>query len=194
MAPTARQLDRLPALGRDAAHAAVQLTQQGSSLKCLTRQWQSQTGARRKGRAKPPRRLHHSSIASGRCIQRAGDLGAVEGRHGAGIGGAQQGDRTTALSKPEQGEKESGAGGKDGWIHGRWPPRRGVELNFYVAPQGRFGPGWRGSLQYRRLYLARAMTGEFAAAWMPSVFVPLVGILAPAVAMALLFNVIEARD
>jgi photosystem I subunit 8 len=39
-----------------------------------------------------------------------------------------------------------------------------------------------------------AMTGSFAAAWMPSVFVPLVGILGPAVAMALLFNVIEARD
>jgi len=29
---------------------------------------------------------------------------------------------------------------------------------------------------------------------LPSVFVPLVGILAPAVAMALLFNVIEARN
>ena len=38
------------------------------------------------------------------------------------------------------------------------------------------------------------MTGDFVAAWMPSVFVPLVGILAPAVAMALLFNVIEALD
>ncbi|MEA5422497.1 photosystem I reaction center subunit VIII [Synechococcus sp. CCY9201] len=38
------------------------------------------------------------------------------------------------------------------------------------------------------------MTGEFAAAWLPSVFVPLVGILGPAVAMALLFNVIEATD
>ncbi len=37
------------------------------------------------------------------------------------------------------------------------------------------------------------MTGEFAAAWLPSILVPLVGILAPAVAMALLFNVIEAR-
>jgi photosystem I subunit 8 len=36
------------------------------------------------------------------------------------------------------------------------------------------------------------MTGDFAAAWMPSVFIPLVGILGPAV--ALLFNVIEARD
>jgi photosystem I subunit 8 len=43
-------------------------------------------------------------------------------------------------------------------------------------------------------YRPHAMTGEFAAAWMPSVFVPLVGILGPAVAMALLFNVIEARD
>ena len=41
---------------------------------------------------------------------------------------------------------------------------------------------------------ALAMTGDFAAAWMPSVFIPLVGILGPAVAMALLFNVIEARD
>jgi len=38
------------------------------------------------------------------------------------------------------------------------------------------------------------MTGAFAAAWLPSVFVPLVGILGPAVAMALLFNVIEACD
>jgi photosystem I subunit 8 len=52
----------------------------------------------------------------------------------------------------------------------------------------------KASLQYRRLLLALAMTGEFAAAWMPAVFVPLVGILGPAVAMALLFNVIEARD
>jgi photosystem I subunit VIII len=50
------------------------------------------------------------------------------------------------------------------------------------------------SLQYRRLYVALAMTGEFAAAWLPSVLVPLVGIMGPAVAMALLFNVIEARD
>jgi photosystem I subunit 8 len=50
------------------------------------------------------------------------------------------------------------------------------------------------SVQYRRFYLAQAMTGEFAAAWLPSVFVPLVGILTPAVVMALLFNVIEARD
>ena len=41
---------------------------------------------------------------------------------------------------------------------------------------------------------AFAMIGDFAAAWMPSVFVPLVGILGPAVAMALLFNLIEARD
>jgi len=49
-------------------------------------------------------------------------------------------------------------------------------------------------LQYLRLLMAQAMTGEFAASWMPSVFVPLVGILGPAVAMALLFNVIEARD
>lgn len=38
------------------------------------------------------------------------------------------------------------------------------------------------------------MTGEYAAAWLPSVLVPLVGLLGPAVAMALLFNTIEARD
>ncbi|MEX0588833.1 MAG: photosystem I reaction center subunit VIII [Cyanobium sp.] len=38
------------------------------------------------------------------------------------------------------------------------------------------------------------MTGEFAAAWLPSMLVPLVGILVPAVSMALLFNVIEASD
>ncbi len=34
------------------------------------------------------------------------------------------------------------------------------------------------------------MTGEFAAAWMPSVFIPLVGIGLPAVVMAMLINVI----
>jgi photosystem I subunit 8 len=50
------------------------------------------------------------------------------------------------------------------------------------------------SLQYRRYVSGLVMTGSFAAAWMPSVFIPLVGILGPAVAMALLFNVIEARD
>ncbi|WP_399242136.1 MULTISPECIES: photosystem I reaction center subunit VIII [Synechococcales] len=42
--------------------------------------------------------------------------------------------------------------------------------------------------------LACAMTGEFAAAWLPSILVPFVGILGPAMAMALLFNVIESRD
>ena len=42
--------------------------------------------------------------------------------------------------------------------------------------------------------MARTMTGEFAAAWLPLVLVPLVGILGAAVAMALLFNVIEASD
>ena len=67
-------------------------------------------------------------------------------------------------------------------------------LNFYVTPAGRLGGCGKRSLQYRRLLVARAMTGEFAASWLPSVFVPLVGILGPAVAMALLFNVIEARD
>ena len=35
------------------------------------------------------------------------------------------------------------------------------------------------------------MTGDFVAAWMPSVFVPLVGILAPAVAMALLLTLLS---
>ncbi len=68
------------------------------------------------------------------------------------------------------------------------------ELNFYVTRISQKGPAWMVSLQYRRYLLAQAMTGEFAAAWMPSVLVPLVGILGPAVAMALLFNVIEARD
>ena len=67
-------------------------------------------------------------------------------------------------------------------------------MNFYVATCRPQKPAWEGSLQYLWFLLARAMTGEFAAAWMPSVFVPLVGILGPAVAMALLFNVIEARD
>ena len=66
-------------------------------------------------------------------------------------------------------------------------------LNFYVAAWGRAKPKRRCSLQYRRLTMP-VMIGDFAAAWMPSVFVPLVGILGPAVAMALLFNVIEARD
>ena len=52
----------------------------------------------------------------------------------------------------------------------------------------------RGLLTVPAVDHALAMIGDFAAAWMPSVFVPLVGILGPAVAMALLFNVIEARD
>jgi len=69
-----------------------------------------------------------------------------------------------------------------------------LQLNFYVAPGGGCKPTRKGSLQYPRLLLACAMTGEFAAAWLPSMLVPLVGILGPAVAMALLFNVIEARD
>jgi photosystem I subunit 8 len=73
-------------------------------------------------------------------------------------------------------------------------PTRADGLNFYVAPSGPSKPTWNRSIQYRRLLLARAMTGDFAAAWLPSVFVPLVGIMGPAVAMALLFNVIEARD
>lgn len=70
----------------------------------------------------------------------------------------------------------------------------GPGLNFYVAHWELESQFNAESVQYRRLLLARVMTGDFAAAWMPSVFVPLVGILGPAVAMALLFNVIEARD
>ena len=68
------------------------------------------------------------------------------------------------------------------------------QLNFYVVTSRAGKLGQRRSLQYRRFLLAHAMTGDFAAAWLPSVLVPLVGILGPAVAMALLFNVIEARD
>ena len=71
---------------------------------------------------------------------------------------------------------------------------RATLLNFYVTPSSPAESCGKRSLQYRRLLMARAMTGEFAASWMPSVFVPLVGILGPAVAMALLFNVIEARN
>jgi photosystem I subunit 8 len=67
-------------------------------------------------------------------------------------------------------------------------------LNFYVAPYGSSGCDPVGLRTVTAVVLAQAMTGEFAAAWLPSVLVPLVGILAPAVAMALLFNVIEARD
>jgi photosystem I subunit 8 len=69
-----------------------------------------------------------------------------------------------------------------------------VQLNFYVVAWLAREWSRRRSLQYRRFLLAHAMTGDFAAAWLPSVFVPIVGILGPAVAMALLFNVIEARD
>lgn len=59
------------------------------------------------------------------------------------------------------------------------------------------GPGralWEALLTVPAVSPVLVMIGDFAAAWMPSVFVPLVGILGPAVAMALLFNVIEARD
>jgi|GEM_PF-217270 photosystem I subunit 8 len=67
-------------------------------------------------------------------------------------------------------------------------------LNFYVTPSLCPGASRKGLLTVPAVVTGLAMTGSFAAAWMPSVFVPLVGILAPAVAMALLFNVIEARD
>jgi len=78
-------------------------------------------------------------------------------------------------------------------------------LNFYVAPAPPAGGG-RGDpyspstgpcvrpLLTGVVNRFQPMTGDFAAAWLPSVFVPLVGIGLPAVAMALLFNVIEARD
>jgi photosystem I subunit 8 len=73
-------------------------------------------------------------------------------------------------------------------IHRVW------QLNFYVTDPGGLWAGIQVFVQCLRLFLAQAMTGEFASAWLPSVLVPLVGIFAPAVAMALLFNVIEARD
>ncbi len=87
--------------------------------------------------------------------------------------------------RPPEEEQQRRSAPENSGVHG---------LNFYVAPRRPERLAGRGSLQYRRLLLARAMTGDFVAAWMPSVFVPLVGILGPAVAMALLFNVIEARD
>ena len=67
-------------------------------------------------------------------------------------------------------------------------------LNFYVTPRPCAGASPKGLRTLPAVVTGLAMTGSFAAAWMPSVFVPLVGILGPAVAMALLFNVIEARD
>jgi photosystem I subunit 8 len=67
-------------------------------------------------------------------------------------------------------------------------------LNFYVIPSLCTGAGRKVLLTVPAVVTGPAMTGSFAAAWMPSVFIPLVGILGPAVAMALLFNVIEARD
>ena len=78
-------------------------------------------------------------------------------------------------------------------------------MNFYVDPAPAAGGG-RGDpyspstgSSVRTLLTGvvnrfQPMTGDFAAAWLPSVLVPLVGIGLPAVAMALLFNVIEARD
>ena len=67
-------------------------------------------------------------------------------------------------------------------------------LNFYVTPRLCPGARLKGVLTLPAVVPGLAMTGSFAASWMPSVFIPLVGILGPAVAMALLFNVIEARD
>ena len=81
----------------------------------------------------------------------------------------------------------------DSWAGSTRRARRAL-LNFYVTQSDQEERGSGLSVQYRRLYVATAMIGEFPAAWLPSVLVPLVGILTPAVAMALLFNVIEARD
>ena len=72
--------------------------------------------------------------------------------------------------------------------------RRGTGIEFLCRPTQPLRLHRVVSVQYWWLLLALAMTGVFAAAWLPSVLVPLVGILGPAVAMALLFNVIEARD
>jgi photosystem I subunit 8 len=113
-----------------------------------------------------------------------GNLGPIEGSYGRDIE-AGIGSRLTAAHNPDQDSQKGSYSANGLGVHG---------LNFYVAPREPGRWPWEGSLQYRRLLLACAMTGEFAAAWLPSVFVPLVGILAPAVAMALLFNVIEARN
>lgn len=68
-------------------------------------------------------------------------------------------------------------------------------LNFYVAPRSWLGAFGKCSVQYRReMCWPTLMTGDFVVAWLPSVLVPFVGILGAAVAMALLFNVIEASD
>lgn len=113
-----------------------------------------------------------------------GNLGPVQGSNGLGID-CRRHIRATTGQKPVESDQNGRRTGQQRGVHG---------LNFYVAPGRPLGLPWGSSLQYSRLLLARAMTGEFAAAWLPSVFVPLVGILGPAVAMALLFNVIEARD
>lgn len=119
------------------------------------------------------------------------NLRTVQGSHRRAVRRPEKRCRTTPSHNPDADQYSA----KE-----RREKRRGhrgtgsLQLNFYVAPGGGCEPTRKGSLQYRRLLLACAMTGEFAAAWLPSMLVPLVGILAPAVAMALLFNVIEARD
>jgi len=43
-------------------------------------------------------------------------------------------------------------------------------------------------------FLAYAMTSEFAAAWLPAVFVPLIGLVTPAVFIVLVGRHITATD
>lgn len=75
----------------------------------------------------------------------------------------------------------------------RWGGGR-IGVEFLCHREGRQKGLQAVCLHFFGSFLILAMTGDFAAAWMPSLLVPMVGILGSAVAMALLFNVIEATE
>lgn len=124
------------------------------------------------------------------------DLGTVEGRHRAGVGGRKQPGPRSA-QKPEACENRGNEETGKRLAHGTWATTitRTDRIELLCRPLSHAGDPSDGLLTVPAVdVLASPMTGDFVAAWLPSVFVPLVGLLGPAVAMALLFNVIEASD
>jgi photosystem I subunit 8 len=72
--------------------------------------------------------------------------------------------------------------------------RQRVGLNFYFARKPWMGNAQHGDSKILRTTLGLIMTGDFAAAWLPVLFVPMIGIVFPAVFIILVGRVITASD
>jgi photosystem I subunit 8 len=72
--------------------------------------------------------------------------------------------------------------------------RQRVGLNFYFARKPWMGNAQHGDSKIPRTTLGLIMTGDFAAAWLPVLFVPMIGIVFPAVFIILVGRAITAAD